>query len=129
MVQYLEKNGQDLRKKSLCLDFKKRAWISLEEEESFSSWIALPGHKNLGLGRHWHFFSIIFWIANGAAYYILLFTSDEWQRLVPTSWSIFPQAFQTVLYASFHFTVCQVILMTLYNNWHTLVWCLYLGHS
>ena len=40
----------------------------LKEEESFSSWIALPGHKNLGLGRHWHFFSIIFWIANGAAY-------------------------------------------------------------
>jgi sulfoxide reductase catalytic subunit YedY len=23
-----------------------RLWISLEEEESFSSWIALPGHKN-----------------------------------------------------------------------------------
>ena len=92
--------------KKICACFKKRVWISLEEEESFSSWIALPGHKNLGLGRHWHFFSVIFWIANGAAYYILLFTSDEWQRLVPTSWTIFPQAFQTVLeYASFHFTV------------------------
>lgn len=81
-----------------------RLWISLEEEESFSSWIALPGRKNLGLGRHWHFFSIIFWIANGAAYYLLLFTSDEWQRLVPTAWSIFPQAFHdAMLYASFHF--------------------------
>ena len=43
-------------------DLKNRVWISLEEEESFSSWIALPGHKNLGMGRHWHFFSIIFWI-------------------------------------------------------------------
>jgi DMSO/TMAO reductase YedYZ molybdopterin-dependent catalytic subunit/thiosulfate reductase cytochrome b subunit len=81
-----------------------RMWISLDEEESFSSWIALPGHKNLGLGRHWHFFSIVFWIANGAAYYILLFTSDEWQRLIPTSWSIIPQAFHdAILYASFHF--------------------------
>ena len=93
-------------KKKFVPSFEKRVWISLEEEESFSSWIALPGHKNLGLGRHWHFFSIIFWIANGAAYYILLFTSDEWQRLIPTSWSIFPQAFQTVLdYASFNFAV------------------------
>jgi len=83
---------------------KDRLWISLDEEESFSSWIALPGHRNLGLGRHWHFFSIIFWIANGAAYYILLFTSDEWQRLIPTSWNIFPQAFHTaMMYASFHF--------------------------
>ncbi|MBV9178230.1 MAG: hypothetical protein JO297_14460, partial [Nitrososphaeraceae archaeon] len=55
-------------------DFKQKIWISLEEEESFPSLVALPGHKNLGLGRHWHFFSIVFWIANGAAYYILLFT-------------------------------------------------------
>jgi sulfoxide reductase catalytic subunit YedY len=79
-------------------------WISLDEEESFSSWIALPGHRNLGLGRHWHFFSIAFWIANGAAYYVLLFSSDEWQRLVPSSLSIIPQAFHdAMLYASFHF--------------------------
>lgn len=83
---------------------KDRLWISLEEEESFSSWIALPGHKNLGLGRHWHFFSVIFWIANGAVYYILLFTSNEWPRLVPTSWSIIPEAFNTAMtYASFQF--------------------------
>jgi methionine sulfoxide reductase catalytic subunit len=81
-----------------------RMWISLDEEESFSSWIALPGRKNLGLGRHWHFFSIAFWIVNGAAYYILLLTSDEWQRLIPTSWSIIPQAFHdAMLYTSFHF--------------------------
>ena len=81
-----------------------RLWISFEEEESFSSWVALPGHKNLGLGRHWHFFSIVFWIANGAAYYILLFTSSEWQRLIPTSLDIFPQAIHTaMMYASFHF--------------------------
>ncbi|HET7390936.1 MAG TPA: molybdopterin-dependent oxidoreductase [Nitrososphaeraceae archaeon] len=81
-----------------------RLWISLEEEESFPSLVALPGHRNLGLGRHWHFFSIVFWIANGAAYYILLFTSNEWQRLIPTSWDIFPQAIHTALmYATFHF--------------------------
>ena len=83
-----------------------RMWTSLEEEESFSSWIALPGHKNLGIGRHWHFFSILFWVANGIAYYILLFTSDEWQRLVPTSLSIIPNAFHDMmLYASFQFDI------------------------
>ncbi|MDN5845446.1 MAG: cytochrome b/b6 domain-containing protein, partial [Candidatus Nitrosocosmicus sp.] len=82
---------------------KDRLWISLEEE-SFSSWIALPGHKNLGLGRHWHFFSIFFWILNGAAYYILLFTSNEWQRIVPTSLSIIPQTINDMLlYTSFQF--------------------------
>ena len=25
-----------------------KLWTSLDEEEAFSSWIALPGHKNLG---------------------------------------------------------------------------------
>ncbi|MDR4492383.1 MAG: molybdopterin-dependent oxidoreductase [Candidatus Nitrosocosmicus sp.] len=93
-------------KKKFSPTLKKRTWISLEEEESFSSWIALPGHKNLGMGRHWHFFSILFWIANGVGYYILLFTSNEWQRLVPTSWSIVPDAFHDVmLYATFQFNL------------------------
>lgn len=91
-------------KKKFLPNFDKRVWISLEEEESFPSWLALPGHKNLGMGRHWHFFSILFWIANGAAYYILLFTSDEWQRLIPTSWSIFPNAIHDImLYINFNF--------------------------
>ena len=83
---------------------KNKLWTSLDEEESFSSWIALPGHKNLGLGRHWHFFSMIFWFVNGAAYCILLFTSGEWIRLVPTSWDIIPQAIKdTMIYATLHF--------------------------
>jgi methionine sulfoxide reductase catalytic subunit len=82
---------------------ENRLWTSLEEEEDFSSWLALPGHKSLGLGRHWHFFSMIFWLINGFVYCILLFSSNEWQRLVPTNWSIFPQAVNTALvYASFH---------------------------
>lgn len=83
---------------------ENRLWISLEEEEDFPSWLSLPGRKNLGLGRHWHFFSVIFWLANGISYYILLFTSNEWQRLIPTSLSIIPQSINTALvYASFHF--------------------------
>jgi DMSO/TMAO reductase YedYZ molybdopterin-dependent catalytic subunit/thiosulfate reductase cytochrome b subunit len=83
---------------------KDKLHITLEEEESFPSIIALPGHKNLGLGRHWHFFSIIFWLANGIIYYVLLFTSDEWSRLIPTSPAIIPQAFHDMLlYATFHF--------------------------
>ena len=81
-----------------------KLWISLEEEEDFSPWISLPGHKNLGLGRHWHFFSAIFWGINGIVYYILLFTSSEGTRLVPTSFDIIPQALQTAFtYATFNF--------------------------
>lgn len=80
---------------------KDKLWISLEEEESFSPWIALPGRKNLGLGRHWHFTSAIFWGLTGIAYVVMLFSSGEWARLVPTSPSIIPDAIHTALtYAS-----------------------------
>ena len=76
-------------------------WTSLEQERSVSSWLAQPGGNNLGLGRHWHFFAAAFWILNGVAYVILLFLGGRWRRLVPTSWSIVPDAWHTVVtYAS-----------------------------
>ena len=71
-------------------------WSSLEEEESWSPVIALPGRKNLGLGRHWHFLTLQFWIVTGAVYIVLLFTSGYWQTLVPTSWEIFPGALRAI---------------------------------
>jgi hypothetical protein len=74
----------------------RRLWSSLEEEESWSPVVALPGRKNLGLGRHWHLMTVPFWIATGAVYIGLLFTSGYWRALVPTSWSIFPQAIRDV---------------------------------
>jgi methionine sulfoxide reductase catalytic subunit len=82
---------------------KDRLWTSTDEEESFNSVVALPGHSHLGLGRHWHFFSIIFWIANGIAYYILVFATGVWRTVLPTSLSIFPAAIHTMLiFASGH---------------------------
>ncbi len=72
-------------------------WTSHDEETSFPSWIALPGHRNLGLGRHWHFLSIAAWVLTGVVYVILLFALDQWRRLIPTSASVFPNAWQDVL--------------------------------
>jgi DMSO/TMAO reductase YedYZ molybdopterin-dependent catalytic subunit/thiosulfate reductase cytochrome b subunit len=80
-----------------------RLWISLEQETEVPAVLGQPGGNNLGLGRHWHFFASLFWILNGVVYIILLFATGEWSRLIPTSWSIFPAAWQTFLtYASFH---------------------------
>ena len=70
-------------------------WTALQQEEDVTAWIAQPGGNNLGLGRHWHFFAATFWILNGVAYVILLFATDQWRRLVPTSWGIFPGAWHT----------------------------------
>lgn len=74
-----------------------RLWTTLEEEESWSPWVALPGRKNLGLARLWHFLAAGLWLATGAVYYALAFATGEWRRLIPTSWAIFPAAARTAV--------------------------------
>jgi methionine sulfoxide reductase catalytic subunit len=80
-----------------------RLWTSRDEEESFSPWVALPGRRSLGLGRHWHFLGDLGWLLTGALYLVLLLATDEWRRLVPTSWRILPDAWHAfVSYATLH---------------------------
>ncbi|HEY9721638.1 MAG TPA: cytochrome b/b6 domain-containing protein, partial [Oscillatoriaceae cyanobacterium] len=69
-------------------------WTSEDEAISLPSWLALPGRRNLGLGRHWHFWSVFGWCLTGAVYLLCLFGGDHWRRLIPTSWRIFPRAWQ-----------------------------------
>lgn len=71
---------------------RNRPWTGADEETSFPSWLALPGGRNLGMGRHWHFFCALFWILNGLVYVALLFATGEWRRIVPTTWAIVPEA-------------------------------------
>src|SRR5450755_5155436 len=82
---------------------KDRLWTASDEETSFPSAIALPGHDNLGLGRHWHFLTDFLWLLTGLVYVATLFITPEWRRLIPTSWQIVPDAWQAMLsYLSFH---------------------------
>src|SRR5579872_1798774 len=72
---------------------KGALWTSMDEAIDVSPWIALPGKQHaLGNGRHWHFLSVLFWLLNGFIYVILLLATDNWRRLIPTSWSIIPAA-------------------------------------
>ena len=80
-----------------------KLYDTLDEEEDYSPIISLPGHKQLDMGRHWHFISVIGWILTGAAYWALLFATGQWQRYVPLSWSIFGEAWDDVVtYMSFN---------------------------
>lgn len=81
---------------------RDKLYDTLDEEESYSAVVSLPGHKNLGMGRHWHFLAVIGWFATGLSYYILLFATGQWHRYIPYSWSIFPEAWNDILtYLSF----------------------------
>ena len=82
---------------------KDRLWAASDEESSFPSLIALPGHENLGLGRHWHFLADFGWLLTGLVYVVMLFATPEWRRLIPTSRQIVPGAWHALLsYLSLH---------------------------
>ncbi len=82
---------------------EREPWTSRDEEESWPSWLALPGGRSLGLGRHWHFLGDLGWLITGLLYVVLLFATDEWTRLVPTSWRILPDAWRALAsYLTFH---------------------------
>lgn len=81
-----------------------RVWTSKEDARYLSPWIGLPGKRHtVGMARHWHFLSILFWFVNGIIFIIMLLSTPQWQRLVPVSWSIIPDAWAVfVHYATFH---------------------------
>ena len=75
---------------------KNKYYTSMDDAVNVSPWIALPGgFHNLGAGRHWHFFCALFWILNGLTYVILLFFTNGWRQIIPTSWSFFPDLWQS----------------------------------
>lgn len=83
---------------------KDKLWTAHDEVEDIGQY-ALPGggHNVFGASRNWHFSAAIIWMITGAVYYGYLFTTGAWRRLLPTSWGVLPQAWQTFLqYITFH---------------------------
>jgi thiosulfate reductase cytochrome b subunit len=39
----------------------------------------------------------VLWLINGVAFVVLLFTTGQWMRIVPTSWEVFPNALSAAL--------------------------------
>ncbi len=83
---------------------KDRVWTAKDDSRYLSPWIGLPGYRHtVGMARHWHFLSVLFWVGNGLVFVVLLFSMGQWQRLVPMSWQIVPDAWAVfVHYATFH---------------------------
>ena len=81
-----------------------RVWTAKEDSRHLSPWIGLPGYRHtVGMARHWHFLSVLFWVGNGLVFILLLFGTGQWRRLVPMSWQIIPDSWAVfVHYATFH---------------------------
>ncbi len=73
-------------------------WTAKQDSVALPGWLGLPGVRHsIGLARWWHFSIDTLWLANGAIFVVLLFATDQWQRLVPVSFSVFPHALSTAI--------------------------------
>ncbi len=84
---------------------KDRIWTAKDDARYVSPLAALPGYRHtIGVARSWHFLNVYGFIVTGLIFVSLLFTTTHWRRLVPTSETVFVQAWSTfVHYANFHF--------------------------
>ncbi|MFN8425012.1 MAG: molybdopterin-dependent oxidoreductase [Anaerolineales bacterium] len=93
-----------------------RLWTSKDDSVTIPGWLGIPGVRHsVGLARWWHFTFDLLWVLNGLLYYVLLFTTNQWLRVVPTSWDVFPNALSTFIqYLSLNFPVEHT--WTVYNG-------------
>ena len=84
-----------------------RIWTAKDDAVTLPGWLGIPGLRHtIGLARWWHFSIDLLWVLNGAAFYILLFSTNQWLRLVPVTWDVFPNAASTTIqYASLDFPI------------------------
>jgi methionine sulfoxide reductase catalytic subunit len=73
-------------------------WTAKQDSISLPGQVGLPGLRHsIGLARWWHLGVDALWLLNGVIFYVLLFANGRWQRLVPTSWDVFPNALSTLI--------------------------------
>jgi len=68
-------------------------WTAKKDSISLPGQLGLPGIRHsIGLARWWHLGIDTLWLLNGLVFYVLLFATGQWRRLIPTSWDVFPDA-------------------------------------
>ena len=79
-------------------------WTAKQDSVALPRHVGLPGLRHtIGLARWWHLTVDLLFLLNGLVFYIMLFITPQWQRLVPTSWAVFPNALSVLIqYLSLH---------------------------
>lgn len=80
-------------------DASAKEWTAKDDARYISPWAGLPGYRHtIGLARIWHFLTVPLFVLNGVIFIALLFLTDQWQRLVPMSWQIIPDAWNVFVH-------------------------------
>ena len=73
-------------------------WTAKQDSIGLARQVGLPGIRHsIGLARWWHLGTDTLWLLNGIVFYVLLFVTPQWRRLVPTSWAVFPNALSVLI--------------------------------
>jgi len=60
--------------------------------------VGLPGRRHsIGLARWWHLGVDTLWLLNGVVFFVLLFATGQWMRLVPLNWDVIPNAISVAI--------------------------------
>jgi len=73
-------------------------WTAKQDSISLPGQVGLPGVRHsIGLARWWHLGTDMLWLVNGLVFYVLLFSTGQWRRVVPTSWEVVPSSISVLL--------------------------------
>jgi len=73
-------------------------YTAKEDSITLPNGVGLPGRRHsIGLARWWHLGTDVLWLANGAVFYVLLFTTGQWIRVVPLHWDVVPNAISVAI--------------------------------
>jgi methionine sulfoxide reductase catalytic subunit len=73
-------------------------WTAKQDSVSLPRQFGLPGIRHsIGLARWWHLGIDMLWLLNGLIFYVLIFATGHWQRLVPLSWDVIPNSASVAL--------------------------------
>jgi len=83
---------------------RDRIWTAKDDARYITPVVATPGYRHtIGIARAWHFINVHGFIFTGIVFAVLLFSTEQWRRIVPTSGTVAAQAWATwVHYATFH---------------------------
>ena len=68
-------------------------WTAKQDSITLPKHVGLPGIRHsIGLARWWHLGVDVIWLLNGIIFYVLLFATGEWRRIVPTNVDVLADA-------------------------------------
>ena len=83
---------------------RDRIWTAKDDARYLTPIVGTPGYRHtIGVARVWHFINVHGFIVTGIFFISMLFSTEQWKRIVPTSPLVVTQAWNTwVHYATFH---------------------------